>query len=286
MIPHYRTLFDPGNSLYDVASQKFPSVMLTSEAEAVAPAPAAEPEAESGVAETATDARDLAERRGDAPGLGEPSGEAHGGLGEPSGEAHGSGEAGQTEPGIPEQSPPSGSRKGRSLLPYQAWPTRSLPYPDSSPLSVVIAGLREIVAAEGPIHAQRAYRLYTMAAGGRRAGTESRRVFHAATLEALQAGDLRQLEDQIASLDEKTLYAPGKPSVLLRELGPRQLSDVPRSEVAKLIKYLGVQGAPDETVKRAVLSAYGLVRLTARTSQYLDECLSYQSRPAAAASQP
>jgi len=64
----------------------------------------------------------------------------------------------------------------------------------------------------------------------------------------------------------------------VRELGPRQLSEVPRSEVAKLIRYLGLEGAPDDVVKRAVLGAYGLVRLSARTSQYLDECLSYRKR--------
>jgi len=44
-----------------------------------------------------------------------------------------------------------------------------------------------------------------------------------------------------------------------------------------LIKYLGLQDAPPEEVKRAVLNAYGLIRLTARTSHYLDECLAYNS---------
>jgi hypothetical protein len=171
---------------------------------------------------------------------------------------------------------PAGGRARLALLPYQAWDTRALPHPDTAPLAEVMAGLREIVAAEGPVHAQRAYRLYTLAAGGRRVGPEMWRAFHAATREALNGGSIRQFDDEIDALDEKTLYAPGKPTVIVRELGPRQLSDVPRSEVAKLIKYLGLEGAPDDVVKRAVLDAYGLVRLTARTSQYLDECLSYR----------
>jgi len=167
---------------------------------------------------------------------------------------------------------------GPSLLPYQAWPERDLPHPDTAPLPEVIAGLREIVAAEGPIRAQRAYRLYTRAAGGRRVGPEIRRAFHAATQQALQAGELRQLEDDTFPPDDKTLFVSGKPSVLLRELGPRQLWDVPCSEVAKLIKFLRLADAGDDAVKRAVLSAYGLVRLTVRTSQYLDKCLSYDPR--------
>jgi hypothetical protein len=180
------------------------------------------------------------------------------------------------DPGAPPG--PAGGRASPALLPYQAWDTRALPHPDTAPLAEVMAGLREIVAAEGPVHAQRAYRLYTLAAGGRRVGPEMRRAFHAATREALRGGSIRQLDDEIDALDEKTLYAPGKPTVIVRELGPRQLSDVPRSEVTKLIKYLGLEGAADDVLKRAVLGAYGLVRLTARTSQYLDECLSYRNR--------
>ena len=138
------------------------------------------------------------------------------------------------------------------------------------------------MAAEGPIHADRAYRLYTRAMGGHRVGPDIRRTFHKATLHALRNGLIRQLDDEIAALDQKTLYVPGEPSILVRELGPRQLSDVPRSEVAELIKYLGLEDAADEAVKRAVLNAYGLIRLTAKTSQYLDECLSCNSRRPAA----
>ena len=157
-----------------------------------------------------------------------------------------------------------------------------LPHPGTIPLPVVIARLQEIVAAEGPIHAERAYRLYNRATGGDRVGPGIRRTFHKATRQALRNGLIRQIDDEIAVLDEKTLYVPGKPSILARELGPRQLSDVPRSEVAKLIKYLDLENAADEVVKRTVLNAYGLTRLTAKTSQYLDECLSYNSRRPAA----
>jgi hypothetical protein len=181
-------------------------------------------------------------------------------------------------PAASEPAAATGDRAAPALLPYQEWTQRVLPHPDATPLSEVIAGLREIVAAEGPVHAQRAYRLYTVAAGGSRVGREMRRLFHKATREALSAGDIRQLDDEITALDEKTLYAPGNPTVLVRELGPRQLSEVPRSEVAKLIRYLRLEGAEDDVVKRAVLGAYGLVRLTARTSQYLDECLTYRPR--------
>jgi hypothetical protein len=102
--------------------------------------------------------------------------------------------------------------------------------------------------AEGPIHAKRAYRLYILAAGGQRVGPDIRRTFHKAKQQALRKGLIRQLDDGITALDEKTLYVPGKPSTLVRDLGPRQLTEVPRSEVAKLIKYLRAQGAADDTI--------------------------------------
>ena len=154
-----------------------------------------------------------------------------------------------------------------SLLPYHAWTSRTLPHPDTTPLPAIIAGLQEIIGAEGPIHAERAYRLYILAAGGQRVGPDIRRTFHKATRQALRKGLIRQIEDRITSLDQKTLYLPGKPSTLVRELGPRQLTDVPRSEIAKLIKYLKAHGTADDTIKRAVLDAYLLARPCLRPSR-------------------
>ena len=198
------------------------------------------------------------------------------GAGAPSSGNRDSDDAGPMKSEIP-SSVPSDKQMSISLLPYHAWAPHTLPHPDTTPLPSIIAGLQEIVGAEGPIHAERAYRLYILAAGGQRVGPDIRRTFHKATRQALRKGLIRQLDDGITALDQKTLYVPGKPSTLVRELGPRQLTDVPRSEVAKLIKYLSGQGAADDTIKRAVLNAYGLVQLSTKRSQYLDECLSYNS---------
>ena len=177
------------------------------------------------------------------------------------------------------EQPHSAPRTARrlSLAPYQAWPSRALPHPETAQLAEIVAGLLDIVAVEGPMHAHRAYRVYTQAAGGHRVGPEMRRTFHAATRQALRTGVLQQLDDNMLVPDEKTLHIPGKPPVMMRDIGPRQLSDIPRSEVAELIKNLDLGGCPVDVIKRAVLNAYGLIRLTARTGQYLDECLSYTS---------
>ena len=57
---------------------------------------------------------------------------------------------------------------------------------------------------------------------------------------------------------------------------------VPENVAGNIFGHLDPEDAADEAVKRAVLNAYGLTRLTAKTSQYLDECLSYNSRRPAA----
>ena len=191
-------------------------------------------------------------------------------------------DANRTKLQIPAAGAPDGNRISTSLLPYHAWASRPLPHPDTASLPVIIAGLQEIVGAEGPIHAERAYRLYILAAGGQRVGPDIRRTFHKATRQALRKGLIRQFDDGITALDQRTLHLPGKPSTLVRELGPRQLTDVPRSEIAKLVKYLRAHGIADDKIKRAVLDAYRLPQLTVKRSRYLDECLRYDTRGTAA----
>ena len=58
------------------------------------------------------------------------------------------------------------------------------------------------------------------------------------------------------------------PEVVVRELGPRELIEVPLDEIAELMRRLQAGGQGGD-LKRAVLSAYGLVRMTARAEQYL-----------------
>ena len=174
---------------------------------------------------------------------------------------------------------PAPNGGGGVLGPHRTWQSHGLPPADMTALPVVVAGLREIIAAEGPIHAQGAYRSYVHAAGGQRVGREMRRYLDAAARQALRRGVFCEIDDGLLLPDEKTFYMPGTPPVVVRELGPRQLSDVPRSEVAALIKDLGLDFADPDMIKRAVLDTYGLIRLTAKTSAYLDECQTYSWRP-------
>src|ERR1022692_2133308 len=55
---------------------------------------------------------------------------------------------------------PAPNGGGGVLGPHRTWQSHGLPPADMTALPVVVAGLREIIAAEGPIHAQGAYRSY------------------------------------------------------------------------------------------------------------------------------
>jgi hypothetical protein len=131
--------------------------------------------------------------------------------------------------------------------------------------------LAEIVAAEGPILASRAYGLYNKAAGGKKLTSTARAPLSSAAYRLRMAGriEIARAEDGVQG--EEVLRSAGSPPVRVRELGPRALDEVPLDEVAELMERLTMAGADD--LKRAVLDAYGLVRLTAKADEYLERAL-------------
>ena len=166
------------------------------------------------------------------------------------------------------------SHVGLTLAPYRAWTPRPVPPVDSGSRAEVMAAMAEIIEAEGPMHAQRVYQLYVKASGGARVGREAQRTFVALTASGVRTGKWLRIKDRISDPPEATLYLPGQPAVLVRTRGPRELQEIPRSEIRSLVDQLELpQGDPE--VKRVLLRQLGFVRLTERTSQYLDECLRY-----------
>ncbi|MDA0724395.1 MAG: hypothetical protein O3B25_09030 [Verrucomicrobia bacterium] len=67
----------------------------------------------------------------------------------------------------------------------------------------------------------------------------------------------------------------GSPSAVVRELGPRNLDEIPPSELTAVArKVLSEPIKPDEKSFRAILDFYGLTRLTAHGRELLGEILS------------
>jgi hypothetical protein len=159
-----------------------------------------------------------------------------------------------------------------ALAPYAAWEPHPVPDPRSAGRGVIDPVLLEIVAAEGPVLASRAYALYNRASGGKKLTTIARAPMSSAAYRLRMAGRIEIATDEEgAGQGEEVLRPAGSPPVRVRELGPRTLDEVPLDEVAELMDRLVTAGADD--VKRAVLDTYGLVRLTTKADEYLERAL-------------
>ena len=117
----------------------------------------------------------------------------------------------------------------------------------------------DIVAAEGPVLASRAYSVYNKAAGGKKLTSVARAPLSNSIYHLAREGKV------VLDGDDEVVRLPDTAPVVVRELGPRELIEVPLDEIAELMRRLG----PQDDLKRAVLNTYGLVRMTARAEQYL-----------------
>jgi len=172
----------------------------------------------------------------------------------------------------PAPTPPAPARAEVVLEPYTAWQGAAAGDPRETPRPDLMAAMLEIVAAEGPMRASRAYALYNRAAGGRKLTSIARAPLSSAAYWLAREGKVVLTpRDAIPWQDDELLRLPDAPAVRVRELGPRTLEEVPLDEVAELMRRLRAAGAPADPdgLKRATLSAYGLVRLTARADEYL-----------------
>ena len=158
------------------------------------------------------------------------------------------------------------------LDPYTAWEATPVGDPRSTPRPRIMATLLEIVAAEGPLRATRAYSLYNRASGGKKLTTTARAPLSSAVHWLAQERKLLLTRsEEIPWQDDDLVRLPDAPAVRVRELGPRVLEEVPLDEIAELMRRLraarGLTGGDE--LKRAALQTYGLVRLTARADEYL-----------------
>lgn len=161
-----------------------------------------------------------------------------------------------------------------ALETYQPWVSPALEWTDDP--EQLAAWLVDVVNAEGPMQASTAYRRITVACGFGRMGGQIKSSLNKAAAQAVRKGLIAQISDGIPGQIHKTLYAVGTPAVRPRALGDRNLAEVPRSEVHELAVALGLGTLDDETIKRAVLTAYGRKQLTAAADAYLTECFDYE----------
>jgi hypothetical protein len=117
--------------------------------------------------------------------------------------------------------------------------------------------------------ASRAYALYNRAAGGKKLTSVARAPLSNSVYHLAREGKIELVRsDEVPWQGDDVVRAPDAPPVVVRELGPRELIEVPLDEVAELMRRLAAAGHGGD-LKRAVLDAYGLIRMTSRAEQYL-----------------
>jgi dethiobiotin synthetase len=159
-----------------------------------------------------------------------------------------------------------------TLDPYDAWQPHQVGDPRNTPRPQIMQTMLEIIDAEGPLTASRAYSLYNRAAGGRKLTSVARAPLSSAIYWLAREEKVTLTrEADIPWQGEDMVRMPDQPAVRVRELGPRSLDEVPLDEIAELVRLIrGSRGVSDPTeMKRAVLTTYGLVRLTSRADEYL-----------------
>ena len=210
--------------------------------------------------------------------------------------------AGTTETGngatVPSYDPVAGPQ------PYKAWEGSGLPDPRTAPVAAVAGRLLEIVTVEGPITADRAYRLYIRGAGSSKVTQRARVPMERALGRLTLRGQVEVDEFDHVGESQQVLRPAGSPAVVVRELGERSLYEVPLNEIAEMMGHkrrelLGRAGAGDQPahavadvirqaalrragpdrVKRAMLDTYGLIRMTQAADQYLDAALALLDVP-------
>jgi dethiobiotin synthetase len=159
-----------------------------------------------------------------------------------------------------------------NLEPYTAWEPQPVGDPRSTARASIMATMLEIVGVEGPMTASRAYAIYNRASGGRKLTSVARAPLSSSIYWLAQEHKVVLVRsEEIPWQDDDVVRMPDSPAVRVRELGPRALEEVPLDEIAELVRRLrgarGIAGATE--TKRAVLNAYGLVRLTGKADDYL-----------------
>jgi hypothetical protein len=170
------------------------------------------------------------------------------------------------------QAPPSAAAAPVALDPYDAWTPRQAGDPRSTPRPQIMQAMLEIIDAEGPMTATRAYSLYNRASGGRKLTSVAKAPLSSAMYWLAREDKITLTrEADIPWQGDDMVRLPDQPAVRVRELGPRSLDEVPLDEIAELVRLIRAErGTSDPTdLKRAILTTYGLVRLTGRADEYL-----------------
>ena len=164
------------------------------------------------------------------------------------------------------------------LAPYNSWESRAVADPRRASQVQFMDGMTEILEAQGPMQALHLFQTYAKAGGLMKITAPVRSRFKRGILEAAKAGQVVIEKENDSEVEDDSdprawiVRLSDQPRVILRTLGDRGFAEIPMSELAALV--LELRCADEfmgrEDIARAVLSHYGLQKLTALVGRRLD----------------
>lgn len=169
------------------------------------------------------------------------------------------------------------AKHGIVFAEYEAFEGTAGRDPRQTNANAVTEGIVRVVQVEGPVLAQRAYDVYLRGCGIKRLGPDLKLTMNTALIQAIKRArvhveDERKSDDYIGSI----LTPHGGQLVRLRTRGPRDLDEIPPSElqlVARyLVRYCDLEARSEEHL-RAILECFGFKRLTDQVEALLTDAM-------------
>jgi very-short-patch-repair endonuclease len=166
---------------------------------------------------------------------------------------------------------------GAFLGDYVACAVTAVPDPRTVNVGVVADSLCQIIDAEGPMIAKRAYDIYLRGCGIKRLGGELKSTMNRALATAVRQGRVvSESPPGRSGLILSTVRSKGTPAVSPRRRGPRSFDEIPPGELRAVGSYLSdilaMTPGSDEHL-RAILESFDLKRLTPQVSTAIREAL-------------
>ena len=169
----------------------------------------------------------------------------------------------------------SGTALSTDLQTYQSW-RGVAPDPRTISTTELADTLREIIEMEGPIVTARLYRAYRQASSLQKVGRQVRTILNRG-LADLERRKIVTIDRQGIDKGYKgaTIRIANSPEIVLRDRGDREFAEIPIDELARLYGLVQSEspGEDKESIRRKVLSRYGLIRMTANVRDRLDEAV-------------
>jgi very-short-patch-repair endonuclease len=178
------------------------------------------------------------------------------------------------------------SPAGAFLADYVAFRATTVPDPRTVSVGVVADSLCQIIDAEGPMIAKRAFDIYLRGCGIKRLGGELKSTMNRALATAVRQGRVvSENPPGRSGLMSSTVRRKGAPAVNPRRRGPRSFDEIPLGELRAVGVYLSdilVMTPGSDEHLRAILESFDLRRLTPQVSTAIRKALSFENHDDAA----